>query len=200
MAKPILCLDFDGVIHSYSSGWKGAVVIPDPPVPGALEFMERASEHFEVHVFSSRSNQDGGLFAMRSWLWLHVTGKPLDAAAAVTPVGPAWLLHIKWPNEKPPAMVTIDDRALTFSGRWEDYNPLDLLNFQPWNKRPQPGATGEYPRGKFNADDEGGLAIGVARQDKTVIVNFGKPVAWLGLPKAEALAFADLIIQHAKAL
>jgi hypothetical protein len=32
MTKPILCLDFDGVIHSYSSGWKGADVIPDPPV------------------------------------------------------------------------------------------------------------------------------------------------------------------------
>jgi hypothetical protein len=34
MRKPILCLDFDGVLHSYTSGWKGAAVIPDPPVPG----------------------------------------------------------------------------------------------------------------------------------------------------------------------
>ena len=31
--KPILCLDFDGVIHSYISGWKGADVIPDPLKP-----------------------------------------------------------------------------------------------------------------------------------------------------------------------
>ena len=39
MSKPILCLDFDGVIHSYSSGWKGAAVIPDPPVDGAMRFI-----------------------------------------------------------------------------------------------------------------------------------------------------------------
>ena len=36
--KTIL-LDFDGVIHSYTSGWKGAGVIPDPPVPGAIDFL-----------------------------------------------------------------------------------------------------------------------------------------------------------------
>ncbi len=36
MTKPILCVDFDGVVHSYTSGWKGETVIPYPPVNGAL--------------------------------------------------------------------------------------------------------------------------------------------------------------------
>ena len=35
----IVCLDFDGVIHSYSSGWKGPREIPDPPVPGAIRWI-----------------------------------------------------------------------------------------------------------------------------------------------------------------
>lgn len=33
----ILSIDFDGVIHSYTSRWKGVDVIPDMPVPGAFE-------------------------------------------------------------------------------------------------------------------------------------------------------------------
>ena len=54
MSKPILCLDFDGVIHSYESGWKGAAAIPDDPVPGAAEFIRTAHEHFAVQVYSAR--------------------------------------------------------------------------------------------------------------------------------------------------
>ena len=39
-SNPIICVDFDGVIHSYKSGWRGVAVIPDPPVPGAIEWLE----------------------------------------------------------------------------------------------------------------------------------------------------------------
>lgn len=128
MSKPILCLDFDGVIHSYSSGWKGAKVILDPPVPGAMAFLEKAVDHFTVHIFSSRSNQEGGLKAMMEWTLNHLH-REVPLAANST------FVDIVWPTEKPAAMVSIDDRAITFSGDWSDYDPVALLQFKPWNKR-----------------------------------------------------------------
>lgn len=135
MSKPILCLDFDGVIHSYASGWKGADIIPDPPVPGAIDFIIRASAFFRVSIFSSRSGQEGGMYAMKSWLWKHAVEHAAledvgvaDAAAAVKAV----LSEVEWPDEKPPAFLTIDDRAITFTGAWPNLD--DLLAFKPWNK------------------------------------------------------------------
>lgn len=193
MSKPILCLDFDGVIHSYSSGWKGADVIPDPPVPGAVAFICDALSHFRVAIYSSRSGQPGGIAAMEKWL--H---EAMLAEGVYPPETAEGLLdQIEWPTEKPPAMVTIDDRALTFTGNWEDFAPVDLLTFQPWNKRPALGATGNFPRGKFNADDEGELRIAIGSQDKTVVVKFGTPTAWIGMPKENAIAFANTILKHA---
>lgn len=119
--KPLLCLDFDGVIHSYSSGWQGATNIPDPPVPGAIEFILKALKHFRVAVYSTRSNADGGRYAMRKYLRRHWLA-----------AGHAGEMEeqIEWPTSKPPAFLTIDDRALTFSGDWP--NPVDLLSFKPW--------------------------------------------------------------------
>ena len=122
MGKPILCLDFDGVIHSYTSGWKGADVIPDPPVPGAMDFIREAQKHFTVAIFSSRSNQPGGLDAMKDYVALNSEIGFRDPIEG-----------IEWPLEKPPAMVTIDDRALTFDGTWPEIETLKA--FQPWNKR-----------------------------------------------------------------
>jgi hypothetical protein len=114
--KPILVLDFDGVIHSYTSGWKGADVIPDPPVDGAAEFIREAVKHFRVAIFSSRSHQSGGIAAMKTWCAQRLPG--VD--------------QIEWPTEKPAAFITIDDRALTFDGSWPAID--DLKSFQPWNK------------------------------------------------------------------
>jgi len=115
MNKPILCLDFDGVLHSYKSGWQGADVISDPPVPGAVEFVREAKKYFDVQVFSSRSCQDGGLYAMQDWMQQH--GFPPG---------------ILFPDHKPPAFLTIDDRGYRFEGIFPD--PKTLLELQPWFK------------------------------------------------------------------
>ena len=123
MPKPILCLDFDGVIHSYTSGWKGADVIPDPPVPGALQFIVEALKHFRVAIYSSRSGQAGGIDAMKAWLANWTTDPDYQMP---------WH-EIEWPTEKPPAFLTIDDRAITFTGEWPSMEVLK--NFKPWNKQ-----------------------------------------------------------------
>lgn len=125
--KPILCLDFDGVIHSYSSGWKGAAVIPDPPVPGAIAFMREAVKRFRVAVYSSRSGQPGGIEAMCMWL-----GRWIMEERESNQEDLAWASAIEWPTEKPAAMVTLDDRAITFTGKWPSLD--DIAAFRPWNK------------------------------------------------------------------
>lgn len=143
--KPILCLDFDGVIHSYSSGWKGASVIPDPPVPGALEFIREAVDAFDVKIFSSRSHQWGGKRAMKRWLREHYSNLYWRVAdtevmafthADINDDAWEWGAHIVqrigFPWFKPPAMVTLDDRAITFTGSWPAL--ADLHTFKPWNK------------------------------------------------------------------
>ena len=129
MSKPILVLDFDGVLHSYTSGWKGARVIPDPPVPGAMAFLMHAVVEFEVHILSSRTHQWGGRRAMKRWL-----RRSLRERASGPPVyADVTYRALKFPRHKPAAMVTIDDRALTFTGRWPSLSELQA--FKPWNKR-----------------------------------------------------------------
>lgn len=67
-------------------------------------------------------------------------------------------------------------------------------------KRPRLGATGEYPHGKINPDDEGALNVGVAADGMgNVHVDFGKPVSWFTMPSEQAINFAKLILTHAGA-
>lgn len=49
MYIPTVSFDFDGVIHSYRSGWKGAAVIPDPPVEGIKEVIEQLISDVEAY-------------------------------------------------------------------------------------------------------------------------------------------------------
>lgn len=125
--KPIICLDFDGVVHSYTSGWQGARSIPDPPVEGALEFMASAlRDGYDVVIHSSRARYWGGIRAMRQWL-RNVSGMmwydTMDAG----------LEDVRFTRWKPAALVTIDDRAIRFDGKFP--TPRDAANLLPWNKK-----------------------------------------------------------------
>lgn len=59
------------------------------------------------------------------------------------------------------------------------------------------GATGDFPRGKFNNADEGELRLAVGLKDKTVIIDFGKSVAWIGMDREKANAIGRAIIEKA---
>lgn len=112
--------DFDGVIHSYSSGWRGADNIPDPPVEGIKEAIrDIRTAGYRCAVVSTRCASVEGLTAVIGWL--SDNGIEVDEVCA----------------EKPPAICYIDDRAICFDGK-----PDDLLNkiknFVPWYKRYDP--------------------------------------------------------------
>jgi hypothetical protein len=130
--KPTVSIDFDGVIHSYKSGWQGADDIPDEPVFKITQRTERKytsidwltelvnSDTMNVAIFSSRNNQEGGIKAMQSFLLFH--GMEYET-----------LMKIAFPEHKPPSHVLIDDRCLRFEG--EFFSVDQILKFTPWKMR-----------------------------------------------------------------
>lgn len=114
--KKIVVLDFDGVIHSYTSGWKGIDVIPDEPVEGMREEIARIREEYKVFVVSTRCNELKGIQAICDYLVKHDI--QVDSVQL----------------EKPPAFVTVDDRAITFTG--ESKGLLERINnFKVWTDK-----------------------------------------------------------------
>ena len=117
MDKKTIVFDFDGVIHSYTSGWQGISVIPDPVVPeiqAAINYLRM--EGYEVIVVSTRcARPDGKLAVIRYLIDNHIV---VDDVVAY----------------KPPAICYIDDRAICFDG-----DALGLISkirkFKPWYQR-----------------------------------------------------------------
>ena len=143
--KPILCIDFDGVIHAYTSGWQGPRNIPDDIIPGAIEFLDKATGHFKVCIYSSRSRYLGAKRAMKKWIRAHYENYVLEQypefierdpmnedRAMYESVTDSFMWSLKFPTRKPPAFLMIDDRAFLFKGEFP--NPKKLLKFKPWYK------------------------------------------------------------------
>lgn len=62
------------------------------------------------------------------------------------------------------------------------------------------GATGKFPEGHLNPDDEGELSLAVAYDPRknVVMIQFGKPVKWFAMNPEQAIEFANTIIQNAR--
>lgn len=112
--KKTVVFDFDGVIHSYKSGWQDIDIIPDPPVDGIDKVMKKLHElGYYIVIVSTRSVNLKGRTAMREWLANYDIY--YDDIQAV----------------KPPAIVYVDDRAICFKGQ-TDTLVDEIVNFTSW--------------------------------------------------------------------
>lgn len=109
--------DFDGVIHSYTSGWKGEEVIPDPPVKGIDKAIQEIYEAgYQIVVCSTRCCDTLGRQAVIKYLKKHDLWKYVELVT----------------DKKVPAVAYIDDRAIRFDGH-PDTLLMAVNSIKPWN-------------------------------------------------------------------
>lgn len=112
-----VAFDFDGVIHSYEGGWQGYDVIAGDLVPGVKEAMMRLKGMgYEIAIISSRALTPEGLKAIRTWLSNRGIDPDLDVDMITA--------------QKQPAMVYLDDRAVTFVPGMDIVATVE--GFTPW--------------------------------------------------------------------
>ena len=118
----LICIDFDGVLHSYTSPWVNESHIPDPPVDGAVEFVrDLFANGCKVAIFSTRNSSPDAIPAMKEWLIQY----GLESSLAE---------RITFPLNKPAfGSLFIDDRGYHFTGTFPSIEYCKT--FQPWNKR-----------------------------------------------------------------
>jgi len=102
MEERTVAIDFDRVVHRYSSGWTG-VVPQDPPVAGARRFIRWLLDHgYTPVIFSTRATESRGRIEIEHWLTKYGFPKVL-----VT-------------GEKVPAIMYLDDLGFRFNGSFSE--------------------------------------------------------------------------------
>jgi hypothetical protein len=127
-----ICLDFDGVIHQFTTPWTESCVIPDPPVPGAFEaIVAYMDAGIRVAVLSARSATNAGRDAMAGWFQSRGGGHLLKRE---TVIDGTRVRSLYFPECKPAAVLYVDDRAWQFTGN-NFPTVAQLEQYVPWNKK-----------------------------------------------------------------
>lgn len=119
--KYTIAVDFDGVIHSYTTPWQAPHIIPDPPVEGAIEWLWQMRDHFKIVIYTTRARTWRGRSAVRRYLMHHCGNLWWDA-----------LEETDITDCKPPALIYLDDRGWRFEGQFP--TPEQIHASRPWNK------------------------------------------------------------------
>lgn len=107
MKGKTIAIDFDGVIHSYTSGWTGKVA-KDPPMEGVKEALQKLKDKkYRLVILSTRPKEN-----IQKYLEEHELDKYFSGIY----------------NSKIPAEIYLDDRGLHFSS-WKDAL-YDISNFK----------------------------------------------------------------------
>lgn len=125
-----LAIDFDGVIHLYSKGWRDGHIY-DPPVEGAIGSMKKLQHAgFNLIIFTARAD----LKAVKEWMmdwWsteacIQYDRYDVMSGASNIPLATERRSRIcnahqipQITNQKPGALAYIDDRAYQFRG-WRE--------------------------------------------------------------------------------
>jgi len=119
---PTLIVDFDGVIHAYTSPWTEATDINDGPVDGAIDWLKAMiAQNVHIVLFTARLAEGRYPIYRRIQEWLLRHGIEESELARMT-------FH----TGKPHGTLYIDDRAYRFRGRFPSIE--EVHGHEQWNK------------------------------------------------------------------
>lgn len=108
--KRKILLDLDGVLNTYIGNYDAEHI---PPIKdGAIEFLQKLSENFEIKIFSVRDVNLVEKWVVENNIQIYISG--------VT-------------NTKEPAWLIVDDRCICFNGCY-DKLLAGIAGFKVWHK------------------------------------------------------------------
>jgi hypothetical protein len=116
-----IAVDFDGVINSYKSGWQGPTKTDEPVLSAAEGISGLWNRGYKIIIFSTRANTQEGTDTIREYIRRHTENDLLANSIEIT-------------DRKPIADMYIDDRAIQFTGDWEE-TLKQIETFEPWVKK-----------------------------------------------------------------
>lgn len=122
--KLTICVDFDGVLHNYTSYNEGRLNDPVPGAAAALRILKRMGHTIIIHTTRGEDEISSWL-SKNGFVYDHFNRNPEDTELPYPTGNPG----------KPRADVYIDDRGMTFNGIWDGNFINQIVSFRPWNKR-----------------------------------------------------------------